>query len=252
MTVYVGTSGWQYESWKGRFYPHGLVKARWLEYFSQRFATVEVNNTFYRLPDAETFRRWRRESAAGHVMAVKGSRYLTHVRRLREPADSLRLFWSRARNLGAKLGPVLWQLPPDFPADVARLRVFLERFPRGMRAALEFRHASWDTDEVRELLDEAGAALVLADRPGARVRDVVTGGWAYLRLHQGRRAAPGYPRPKLGRWADRIAALPAPDVFVYFNNDADGAAVRDAATLTDLLEERGVEVARPRAGRATG
>lgn len=235
MAVLVGTSGWQYDDWRGRFYPKDLPKTKWLEYFSRAFPTVEVNNTFYQLPKEETFVAWRDASADGFVVAIKASRYITHIRRLRECRDPVRLLWSRCRRLGKKLGPVLFQLPPNFKVDVDLLRGFLRLLPKTMRAAFEFRHPSWESDETRRALDEAGCALVLADRPGARVPDVVTGGWSYIRFHQGTRLSPGYRRSKLRRWADRIAEMPASETFVYFNNDTAAAAVQDALTLTELL-----------------
>jgi uncharacterized protein YecE (DUF72 family) len=182
--ILVGTSGWQYRDWRRRFYPEGLAQREWLGYFSERFPVVEINNTFYMLPKDETFVRWREESARDFLFVVKASRFITHIRRLRDCRDPLKLFWSRCRRLGKKLGPVLFQLPPNFPADLERLDGFLGLLPPSMRAALEFRHPSWDTDETRELLDRAGCALVLADRPGWRVPDVMTGGWAYVRFHQ--------------------------------------------------------------------
>jgi len=235
VAVLVGTSGWQYDDWRGRFYPKDLPKTKWLEYFSRAFPTVEVNNTFYQLPKEETFVAWRGASADGFVVAIKASRYITHIRRLRECRDPVRLLWSRCRRLGKKLGPVLFQLPPNFKADVDLLRGFLRLLPKSMRAAFEFRHPSWESDETRRALDEAACALVLADRPGARVPDVVTGGWSYIRFHQGTLLSPGYRRSKLRRWADRIAEMPARETFVYFNNDTGGAAVQDALTLTELL-----------------
>jgi uncharacterized protein YecE (DUF72 family) len=243
--ILVGTSGWQYRDWRRRFYPDGLAQRRWLGYFSERFPVVEVNNTFYMLPKDETFVRWRQESAKGFLFVVKASRYITHIRRLRDGREPLKLFWSRCRRLGRKLGPVLFQLPPNFPADLERLEAFVALLPPTMRAAFEFRHPSWDTDEARELLDRTGCALVLPDRPGWRVPDVVTGGWAYVRFHQGQRGAPGYTKRKLVRFADRIASWDARETYVFFNNDPGGAAVRDAATFTGLLRDRGAPVRGP-------
>lgn len=247
--IWIGTSGWQYRDWRGQFYPERLPQRRWLEFYVTRFPTVEVNNTFYSLPKESTFEKWRGETPAGFVVTVKASRYITHIRRLREAGDSVELFWSRARLLGERLGPVLFQLPPKFRADVGLLRGFLGLLPDGMRAAFEFRDASWEQPDVYETLDRAGAAWVIPDRPGWRVPVVVTGGWSYVRFHQGGHGRLGsdYSREKLRRWADRIAGLEAADVFVYFNNDQGGAAVRDAATLAELLSERGGDVARPAA-----
>ena len=242
MRAWVGTSGWQYASWKLRFYPKDVPQRRWLEYFSERFPTVEVNNSFYMLPKEESFAKWRRESADGFVVTVKANRYITHIRRLSDCREPVRLFWSRARKLGPKLGPVLFQLPPRFGVDLDRLADFLKVLPRTMRAAFEFRDESWETGEVHRLLDAHGCALVLADRPGWRMGEIVTGGWSYIRFHQGRATSPFYSRAKLRRWADHIAELPASEVFVYFNNDPLGAAIADARTMMDLLADRGLDV----------
>jgi len=243
--IHIGTSGWQYASWSGRFYPSGLPTPSWLTHYAARFRTVEVNNSFYRLPEEKTFARWRVETPSEFLFAVKASRFITHVRRLRECRDPVHLFWSRAGRLGSKLGPVLFQLPPNFPADPDRLLAFVKVLPARMRAAFEFRDESWRSESVTDVLNEARAAWVLADRPRQRVPLVVTGGWAYVRFHQGRTGDPGYTRAKLRTWAERIAELPARDTFVFFNNDAGGAAPRDAHTLVDLLAHRGVEVATP-------
>jgi uncharacterized protein YecE (DUF72 family) len=240
--AWVGTSGWQYASWKGRFYPKDVPQRRWLEYFSQHFPTVEVNNSFYMLPKEESFVKWRTESASGFLIAVKASRYITHIRRLRDCRDPVSLFWSRARKLGAKLGPVLFQLPPRFGVDLDRLRAFLKVLPKPMRPAFEFRDSSWENEDVYGLLDHAGAAYVLADRPGWRMSEVVTGGWSYIRFHQGRQTSPFYSRAKLRRWADHIASLPANVVYLYFNNDELGAAIKDARTMMELLADRGLDV----------
>ncbi len=239
MRTLIGTSGWQYEDWRRVLYPRDLPRDRWLATYAERFATVEVNTTFYHLPRAETFARWGRETPEGFVCSVKASRYITHIRRLRDCEEPVRLLWSRAVELGPRLGPVLFQLPPDLRPDPDRLARFLRALPRGLRPAFEFRDPAWLRDDVLSLLEGAGAALVLADAPGARVHEVVTGGWAYIRFHQGRRDAPGYTRRKLRRWAARISSLPAREVFVYFNNDAGGAAVRDAVTLGQLLGATG-------------
>lgn len=238
MRVLIGTSGWQYRDWRGRFYPDRLPTSEWLPYYATRFPTVEVNNSFYRLPTEETFDRWRSATPEGFVMAVKASRFLTHLKRLRDPGQPLELMLSRAQALGTRLGPILFQLPPRFPVDLPRLEDMTRFLPADVRAAFEFRDPSWDRDDVRAVLERVGAAWVLADRPGARIRDHVTGGWTYVRFHQGRPDAPGYSRDKLRRWADRIAALPASDAYVYFNNDAEAAALRDARVLTELLAAR--------------
>jgi uncharacterized protein YecE (DUF72 family) len=244
--IFVGTSGWQYGSWKGRFYPRGLAQRSWLQHYAARFPVVEVNNTFYRLPEEDTFDRWGEGSPPGFLFVVKASRYITHIRRLRDSREPVRLFWARATRLGGKLGPVLFQLPPTFRADPGLLAEFLSFLPHEMRPAFEFRDDSWRHDDVLKLLDRAGAAWVLADRPGVRVPRIVTGGWSYIRFHQGRPGHPAYRRDKLRRWADSIAGLEADDAYVFFNNDALGAAPADASTLIDLLAKRGADVATPR------
>ena len=237
--ILVGTSGWQYDSWRARFYPRGLPARDWLAWYASRFPVVEVNNTFYRLPAEATFERWRDEMPAGFTFVLKASRLITHLRRLRDARDAVELLWSRAERLGPKLGPILFQLPPRFPVDPSRLAAFLGVLPKQMRAAFEFRDPSWHRDDVLGLLDRAGAAWVMADRPGARVPRVATGGWAYLRLHQGRADQPGYTRRKLWTWAGRLSELPVREAYAFFNNDELAAAPHDAATLADLLSRVG-------------
>jgi uncharacterized protein YecE (DUF72 family) len=248
MTLAVGTSGWQYRDWRGRFYPERLAQSRWLEHFAARFATVEVNNAFYRLPETSTFERWQKATPADFVIAVKASRYLTHIRRLREPAGPVELLVSRMRGLGDRLGPVLLQLPPTLRADPARLDETLASFPAGVRVAVEVRHRSWFGDEVRAVLERRGAALCLADRDSRPLTPMWrTADWAYLRLHAGRGAhAPGYGDGALRSWALRLAQLwgKGVDGYVYFNNDERCCAVRDAARFAVLAERAGLGVTR--------
>jgi uncharacterized protein YecE (DUF72 family) len=239
----IGTSGWQYRDWRERFYPKSLPVSRWLEHYAARFSTVEVNNSFYRLPGRDRVRAWAKQVPDGFVLTMKASRYVTHIRRLKDAKEPLATMWKSFTGAGDRLGPVLFQLPPNFPADLERLEAFVALLPKDVDAAFEFRHDSWFTEEVFAVLDGAGAALVWADRPDTRRRLPVTGGWAYVRFHQGRRTGPGYPREKLRRWGERLAELHVHDGFVYFNNDEQGAAVRDAQTLRDLLRDRGVDAA---------
>jgi len=240
--MYVGTSGWQYQSWRGAFYPPGLPVRSWLAHYAGAFDTVEVNGSFYRLPEHSTFERWRKETPPGFLMAVKASRYITHVKRLRDPGPSVDMLLAHAAGLGSALGPVLVQLPPTLRVDVPLLRDALAAFDGRVRLAVEFRHPSWRDDAVFALLDGFGVASVLADRPGVRDPSPVTGGWSYVRFHQGTRSGPRYRRDKLSRWASRLAELPAREVFIYFNNDQEAAAPRDARTLVGLLRERGLYV----------
>jgi uncharacterized protein YecE (DUF72 family) len=244
----VGTSGWQYKDWRGRFYPQGLPQTRWLEHYASAFATVEVNNAFYRLPERDTFAAWRARTPDDFCFAVKMSRYLTHIKRLREPAEPVARFISRATALGPKLGPVLLQLPPTLAADRGLLAAVLEAFPREVRVAVEPRHPSWWTDEVRETLHRFDAALCWADRRGRPITPLwTTASWGYLRLHEGRAT----PRPRYGRaalrsWVRRIAGGFDRDepVYVYFNNDHGAAAIDDALAFAALAREAGLAASR--------
>jgi uncharacterized protein YecE (DUF72 family) len=252
MPVLIGTSGWQYGHWRGRFYPERLAQARWLEHYAERFATVESNNAFYRLPESGTFAAWAARTPPDFVMAVKASRYLTHIRRLREPEEPVSRLLDRARHLGGKLGPVLLQLPPNLRADPAALDRTLRAFPAGVRVAFEPRHDSWFSDEVRSLLAEHGTALCLADSPRRRTPLWRTAAWTYLRLHEGTASPrPCYGRQALAGWAGRLAELVGPDAdaYVYFNNDPAGCAVRDARVFALAAARVGLRPTRvPAAG----
>jgi len=239
VSVMTGTSGWQYRHWRGSFYPPRVPQRRWLEYYTTQFATVENNGTFYRLPSRDTFASWRDRVAGDFVMTVKASRYLTHVRRLRDPAGPVGRLLEAAAGLGDRLGPVLLQLPPDLRAVPQLLAECLRQFPPAVRVAVEPRHDSWWTGEVRDVLTAANAALCWADRKGSAVTPLWrTADWGYLRLHEGDGAPwPSYREATLGTWAERITATWAGhgDVFVYFNNDQNGAAPRDAARLATAV-----------------
>ena len=242
MPVMAGTSGWQYRDWRGAFYPPGVPQRRWLEHYATQFATVENNGTFYRLPPREAFASWRDRVTGDFVMTVKASRYLTHVRRLRDPAGPVRRLLDAAAGLGDRLGPVLLQLPPDLRAAPEALRECLRQFPAAVRVAVEPRHESWWTDEVRDVLVAANAALCWADRDGSAVTPLwSTADWGYLRLHEGDGVPwPSYREATLSGWAERIAATwGEADVYVYFNNDQNAAAPRDAARLAAAVTRRG-------------
>ena len=193
MPLLIGTSGWQYRDWRGGLYPAGVAQRRWLEHYASQYLTVENNNSFYRLPAAETFAGWRARTPADFVMAVKASRYLSHVRRLRDPAEPVTRLLGAAAALGPKLGPVLLQLPPTLKASPALLDGCLTEFQRArlpgrrrVRVAVEPRHESWWTEEVRQVLAAHDAALCWADRLGRPVTPLwVTAGWGYLRFHEG-------------------------------------------------------------------
>jgi uncharacterized protein YecE (DUF72 family) len=246
MPLIVGTSGWQYRDWRGVLYPEDLPQRAWLEAFAREFPAVEVNNAFYRLPEKAVFERWREQTPAGFVVAVKVSRYLTHIRRLRDPAEPVARLTARAEGLGDRLGPYLLQLPPTLRAAPDLLDACLACFPQGARVAVEPRHESWWTDEVHDVLTRRGAALCWADRLGRPATPLwATAGWGYVRMHQGTASPlPSYGRTALATWLDRIdAAWPQEnggDVFVFFNNDPGGAAVHNARTLWRMAQNRGM------------
>lgn len=244
MTVRVGTSGWQYADWRGPFYPAKLPQRAWLSSYCESFDTVEVNSSFYRLPTVDTVQRWAAELPGDFVMAIKASRFLTHVKRLRDPAEPVKRLLGvlaplRERGL---LGPILIQLPPDLPAEIDRLAETLAAFPPGVRVAVEPRHRSWFTVELKAVLTDHRAALVWADRGGRSLGPLWrTAEWCYLRLHHGR-SGWGYDNRDLGRWAARLAE--GGDGYAYANNDPGAAAVRDARRLRAMLVARGQPAAR--------
>ena len=240
MTVVIGTSGWQYRDWRGRFYPPALPQRLWLEHHAAHFATVESNNAFYRLPERTTFEAWRARTPPDFRWAVKASRFLTHVKRLRDPEEPVARLVERVAGLGDRLDAVLLQLPPTLKADAGLLRDCLAQFPAGTRVAVEPRHDSWWTDEVRALLERYDAALCWADRAEQPVAPLWrTAGWGYLRLHTG---AEGWAyRPEtLQVWAERLSETYGDsDVLVYFNNDPGGAAVTDAVLFAEAVRRTG-------------
>lgn len=260
MPVVVGTSGWQYRDWRGPLYPPDLPQRDWLAYYAGQYAAVENNSTFYRLPSRDTFADWQARTPGDFVMAVKASRYLTHVKRLRDPAEPVARLMAAAGGLGGRLGPVLLQLPPNLTADPQRLADCLAAFasqrgtgPAGVRVAVEPRHPSWWTEEVRQVLTTHDAALCWADQLGRPVTPLWrTAGWGYLRFHQG--AAQPWPRygPRaLHSWLERLAAA-WPDgatVYAFFNNDPGGAALADSAAFAAACRRAGRTVTRvPRTG----
>jgi uncharacterized protein YecE (DUF72 family) len=254
-SVRIGCSGWNYKHWRnGVFYPPRLSPNRWLEHYAQHFDTVEVNATFYRLPRQSAVARWVESTPPGFLFAVKMSRYVTHVKRLRELPASLELFYGRITSLATspKLGPVLWQLPPTFRRDDARLADALVQLPEG-RHCFEFRHESWFVDEVYELLRTHDVALVIGDSPRFPFQThELTTDWTFIRLHHGRRGRGGnYSERELEEWAERIRSWREhAEVYAYFNNDWEGYAVRNALFLRKLLGvgSRSPPTRRPAAG----
>jgi uncharacterized protein YecE (DUF72 family) len=258
MPLLIGTSGWQYRDWRDGLYPAGVAQRRWLEHYATQYLTVENNSSFYRLPAAQTFTGWRARTPADFIMTVKASRYLTHVRKLRDPAEPVARLLGVAAGLGPKLGPILLQLPPTLIAEPGLLDACLREFyaaplPDGhgrLRIAVEPRHPSWWTEETRQLLAAHDAALCWADRLGRPVTPLWrTAGWGYLRFHEGAADPwPSYGPQALRSWVDRIRQAwpddPDPDVYVYFNNDPGGAAVVNSASFAALARDAGLAVTR--------
>ncbi|HUD39924.1 MAG TPA: DUF72 domain-containing protein [Streptosporangiaceae bacterium] len=260
MPLIVGTSGWQYKHWGRSFYPPDVPQRRWLEFYATQFASVENDGTFYRLPTRETFATWRARTPDGFIMAIKASRYLTHVKRLNDPAGPVAKLVEAAAGLGPRLGPVLLQLPPTLQADAPRLAACLAEFGRAaspsgrgpIQVAVEPRHPSWWTDETRQVLAAHNAALCWADRKAEPVTPLWrTADWGYIRFHEGVAYPwPAYGRAELRRWLGRLRETWPDDeasVYAYFNNDQAGAALTDAEALIALAREKGYAVAEPSA-----
>ena len=237
--VRVGTSGWIYKHWRGPVYPPDLPPRRWLAHYAESFDTVELNNSFYRLPSEDAFRAWAAQAPPGFVFAVKASRYLTHMKKLRDPEQPLENVLSRARLLGPHLGPVLYQLPPGWHVNLDRLRNFLTLLPAGITHVLEFRDPTWYAEAVRVALAEYGVSFCIHDLRGEPSPDWVTGAAVYVRFH-GPTAwayAGRYSADQMRTWAERIDGWrrAGHDVYAYFNNDDAGHAVTNARELRDLL-----------------
>ena len=235
----IGTSGWSYRHWRrGAFYPEGLKQAEELRFYAERFASVEVNGTFYRLIAPETFRKWCDQTPADFVFACKGSRYLTHMKRLKEQGEGVRRLFERLEALDERLGPVVFQLPDRFKPDPARLAGFIDALPQAQRYAFEFRDPAWFEPAVLEVLAERKAALCLYEFAGREAPLEMTADFVYIRLHGPEDAYQGsYADAALGRWAERIRgwAQQGRDIYCYFDNDERAFAPRNAARLRELL-----------------
>jgi uncharacterized protein YecE (DUF72 family) len=229
--IHVGTSGYSYPEWRGSFYPERFPGAQMLPYYAERFGTVELNNTFYRMPTAKTIAGWDRDTPAGFVFALKASRRITHDSRLRDVAEPLRYLLDTAGALGVKLGPLLFQLPPNFRKDLGRLAGCLALVPSGFRLAFEFRHASWFDEEVYGILRNRNAALCLADTESGTTPLVATADFGYFRLRD--RA---YTREELAGWAAIARRAEWRDAFVYFKHEESGTGPALARELIGLLD----------------
>jgi uncharacterized protein YecE (DUF72 family) len=256
--VRIGCSGWNYDDWRGRLYAEGLGKGRWLARYAEVFDTVEVNSTFYRLASRDAVARWAEHTPEDFLFAAKASRYLTHIRRLRDIEQGVGRYYERIEPLvrSLKLGPIVWQLPANFRRDDEVLAGALRVLPPG-RHCFEFRHESWFAPPVYRLLDEHGVALVIGDHPKwpFQARELTTD-WTLVRLHHGRRGRRGnYSEAEIEEWARRIAQWRRrAEVLVYFNNDWEGFAVENALSLKRRLQPSRADSRRGAAGgrRASG
>jgi len=239
--LHIGTSGWHYPHWEnGVFYPPGLARTSQLSFYAQHFKTVELNASFYHLPRPKTFEGWRQKTPDDFVFAVKASRYISHVKRLRDCQEPWEKLSSAAKELGEKLGLILFQLPPSLEVSPRRLEAFLRLLPEEPRYSFEFRHASWLCDGVYDILRSQGVALCIPDSPGMPKSLEVTAPFVYVRMHGS--ASPygsKYTDEELEQWAGRIKGFlkRGLEVYVYFNNDAYGYALQNAEKLEQLLAD---------------
>lgn len=238
--LHIGTSGWHYKHWVGRFYPERTPASKMLALYQQQFDTVELNNSFYHLPKRPALENWRDSTPPGFCFAVKGSRFLTHMKKLKDAEAGVQKFLDAVEVLGEKLGPILFQLPPNWEADAARLRSFLQILPAYHRYAFEFRNATWERPEIYALLREFRAANCIFDLAGYQSPVEVTTDFAYIRLHgPGGKYHGSYSDTALAAWAERIRRWRSEllTVYVYFDNDDSGYAAHNALRLKELLRD---------------
>jgi uncharacterized protein YecE (DUF72 family) len=231
---WIGTSGYNYQEWKGAFYPEEISEKRMLAFYADRFASVEINYTFYRMPTARLLANWARETPDRFRFALKAPRRITHDQRLRSVEDTLASFCEIAETLGPKLGPLLFQLPPFMKKDVELLEVFLHDIPTGLKPAVEFRHTSWHSDDTYEVLRRFGVALCVADTEEHTTPFEVTAPFGYLRLRR-----TDYDEPALRAWADRIEAAGLAETFVYFRHEEHATGPQFASTFQALVAPEG-------------
>jgi len=236
--IHIGTSGWHYDHWRGPFYPENLASGEFLEFYQQKFHTVEINNSFYRLPSEKALIDWREAVPSGFIFAVKGSRFITHMKKLKDPEKSIAPLMERIPLLGDRLGPILFQLPPHWHFNGERLRNFLRALPREYRYALEFRDPTWLNQEACDLLREYGAAFCIYEFAGRISPKEVTADFVYIRLHGPGGAYQGrYDRLTLAGWTGAISAWTAQGktVYCYFDNDEAGYAAQNALELQEMV-----------------
>ncbi len=237
MTIRIGTSGWVYKHWRDVFYLPDLPARAWFAFYAREFSTVEINNSFYRLPSPEMFDAWRKQAPPDFLYAVKASRYITHMKKLKDPEEALREFLARAYRLEETLGPILYQLPPHWRVNLERLEAFLALLPPGYRHVIEFRDATWLIEPVFRLMERYHVAHCLHDMRPLDIPLRITAPPVYIRFHGDIHYEGDYSNTVLETWAQRIAGWNAQhlDVFAYFNNDPHGYAIKNARTLKEIL-----------------
>jgi len=236
--VHIGTSGWHYDHWSGPFYPKDLAKKDFLKYYVKHFHTVEINNSFYQLPKKATLETWRDTVPPGFIFSVKGSRYITHMKKLKDPEQSTSAFLERVQVLKEKLGPILFQLPPRWKFNSERLHTFLEALPEQFKYAFEFRDPSWFNDETLDALSKHGAAFCIYELAGQISPREITADFIYIRLHGPEGAYQGqYDMSVLSEWTGAFLTWvkQGKDIFCYFDNDEAGYAAQDASRLQDMI-----------------
>lgn len=236
--IHIGTSGWSYEHWKKNFYPEGMPSKKWLHFYSNQFSTVEINSTFYHLPLQSTIRNWHEQVPDHFLFSLKASRYITHLKRLKEGKKSLKLFYKTIADLQNKIGPILFQLPPSFKMDKERLTEFMAQLSADFSYVFEFRHDSWFVEEIYDLLSKNNIALCISDLKGKLSPEIITASFTYIRLHGPKNAYKGfYGLSKLRNWKSKMENW-AKDisVFCYFDNDEKGYAIQDAKKLKKMVE----------------
>lgn len=236
--IHIGTSGWQYKHWKGKFYPEGLKASQEFDFYTHHFETVEINNSFYRLPDAKTFKNWREAAPKNFLFSVKGGRFITHLKKLKVTRQSIRKFFSRAEKLNGKLGPILFQLPPRWKINVERFEDFLTKLPEGYHYSFEFRDHSWYNKKIFNLLKKYKMAFCIYELEHHLSPIEVTTNFVYIRLHgPGAKYQGNYSDSDLKSWALRCKhwLKEGKDVFVYFDNDQNAYAAHNAERLKELV-----------------
>ncbi len=237
--IFIGTSGWNYDHWRGTFYPESIKKKEWFSHYQSQLSTVEINNTFYNLPSKKTFEDWQTSTAEGFLFSVKASRYITHMKKLKDPEQSTPKFFDAVQGLGDKLGPVLFQLPPKWKKNTERLQSFVRELPEGFRYTFEFRDHSWFDAEIYQILSNNNIAFCIYHLEGFETPRETTADFVYIRLHGPKAAYQGkYSREELSGWAGALSAWQrqGKDIYLYFDNDQLGYAPQNALEIRNMVQ----------------